>query len=428
MTVSPFDSALHGAKYADRDVARLFSDSAEIRAMLIVQGALARAQGATGLIPEVSAQAIHRAAMEVQIDPAGLAAGTAANGIPVPDLVAAFRAAMEAPEHANWIHHGATSQDVIDTSFALRLRQALGLIEARLDAVLTALADLADAHAETPIAARTYGQVATPTSFGAMVAIWGHGLLACRDALDAVRARVQVVTLAGAAGTLSVMGDHGPAVRAHMAEALGLGLTEAPSHAERSAIRALAAWLRAALLACDKVAVDLLLLTRDGTVRLGGGGASSTMPQKANPVGPATIHGLAIHGAALAGAFDAPHWDQRDGGAWFAEGLALPQMVVGTARGLTLLVEAEIVADPAAMRAGVDDPTGLIHAEAISFALGPPRADAQARVKDWAAEIRTDGGSLIEKAGHDPADYTPERQWGEAPAQARAFAAAVRSR
>ncbi|PJE34294.1 3-carboxy-cis,cis-muconate cycloisomerase, partial [Pseudooceanicola lipolyticus] len=170
MAASVFDSALYGGLFSPGEAGRLFSDSAEIRAMLLVEGALAKVQGEHGVIPELSAAAISRAAMEVQIDPAAMAEATNSNGVSVPALVAAFRAAMQAPEHAQYVHWGATSQDIQDSALILRLRQALVLIEADLHAVLSALAGLAETHADLPMPARTYGQHATPTSFGAVAA------------------------------------------------------------------------------------------------------------------------------------------------------------------------------------------------------------------------------------------------------------------
>lgn len=427
MSISPFDSALYGRSFADVDIARLFSDSAELRAMLIVWGALARAQAAHDLIPVDSAEAIHRATLEVQIDPGALGQATARNGVCVPALVDAFRSEMQAPEHAQWLHHGATSQDIIDTGLALRLRQALGLISDRLDHALTGLADLAEAHAQTPMAARTYGQVATPTTFGATVAIWGHGLLAQRADLSRIRDLVQVVALHGAGGTLSMMGDVGPEIRVALAKGLGLGAPSTSHHAERSHIRALAGWLTQTLVALDKIAIDLLLLTRDGSVSLEVSGASSTMPQKTNPVAPSQMRALALHGQALSQSLTTAPWDHRDGAQWFAEWLALPQLVTGTARALTLLSEMTIAPDVDRLRAPLEDPSGLIHAEAVSFALDLPRPDAQAQVKAWATEIRQTGGSLITKSGLPAEHFTPEAQWGEAPAQALRFVASVRT-
>ncbi len=133
MTFSPFDSPIYSTLYGDPEVRALFTDSAEVRAMLLVEGALAKVQGELGLIPLDSALYIHRASMEVQVDPAGLAAGMAETGSPVLAMVAAYGKAMEAPDHAKYIHWGALSQDIQDTALVLRLRQYLRVIGTRLD-------------------------------------------------------------------------------------------------------------------------------------------------------------------------------------------------------------------------------------------------------------------------------------------------------
>ena len=173
MPASIADSAIYRGLFGDEDTARLFSDTAELRAMLLVEGALARVQGALGVIPAEAGTFLHRAASEVQIDPAALRGQTAQDGVPVPALVAAFRKAAGAPDHAPYAHWGATSQDIMDTGLALRLKRVLELWEDRLRALLAALATLAEAHADLPMAARTYGQIATPTSFGALAQAGG---------------------------------------------------------------------------------------------------------------------------------------------------------------------------------------------------------------------------------------------------------------
>lgn len=132
MTFSPFDSPIYRSLYGDKEVRALFADSAEVRALLLVEGVLAKVQGDLGLIPLDSALYIHRASMECQIDPAGLAEGVARDGNSVPALVAAFAKAMEAPEHSKYIHFEVGAQDVIDTALNLRLRQYIRLIETRL--------------------------------------------------------------------------------------------------------------------------------------------------------------------------------------------------------------------------------------------------------------------------------------------------------
>lgn len=435
MPASPADSALYRGLFSDDETAALFTDSAEIRAMLLVEGSLARVQGTLGLIPETAAAFIDRSAREVQIDPAALAAETAVNGVPVPALVAAFRKAMEAPDHARYLHWGATSQDIMETGQALRLRRVMALWDARLEALAQSLGRLALAHAELPMAARTYGQVATPTSFGAVVASWGHPILRHRARLATVRDDLAVVSLSGAAGTLSAMGENGPAVRAGLAQALGLGDPGHTWHAERDRIGAFAAWMAGLTASLGKMGEDLILLTQSGMaeVAISGAGASSTMPQKQNPVGPSVLVAVARQVIALAGVLQGAglHRQQRDGAAWFAEWLALPEVCILTGRALALALDLaqRIHPDATAMAQGLDDGSGLIRAEEITFALSRhmPRPEAQAKVKDLCKQAKPGGPSLAHLVAEAfPAcDIPTSGSLGTAPDEARAFAAST---
>ena len=441
MPASPADSAIYGKLFGDAEVCQLFTDSAEVRAMMLVEGALAKVQGELGLIPEISARAIHRASMELQLDPGALGVSVASNAVPVPEFVALFRSGMQAPEHAAWLHWGATSQDIMDTGQALRLRQALAIIDARLSRTAKALATLAETHAATPMVARTYGQAAVVTSFGAVVASWGSPLLRHRARLGAVREDVQVVSLSGAAGTLSVMDDKGPKVRAALAEALGLRDPQASWHSERDGIAALAGWLSSLAGSLGKMGEDLLTLTLSGLneVKLGAGGGSSTMPQKSNPVLPSVLSALARQSAALNGAIQSalPHRQQRDAAAWLTEWMSLPQLVILTARALAIAEElaGSLAPDEAAMRTQIDLTHGMIFAEALSFALAAamPRPEAQAAAKKLVGRAQETGRPLSEVAREACPDldlsavFDPVRQLGAAPSEARAFAKAARS-
>ena len=440
MPATPFDSAIYKDLLGDAEVGQLFTDSAEVRAMLLVEGALAKAQGAVGMIPEVSAAAIHRASMEVQIDPAGLSAETGRSAVSVPALVAAFRGAIDAPEHAQYIHWGATSQDIMDSGLVLRLRQVLALYEARINAVLISLAALAEAHAETPIAGRTYGQVATPTTFGAVVASWGAPLLGMFTKLAQVRADVLHISLSGAAGTLSAMGEKGPAVRAKLAENLGLSDPGGTWHSTRDTIAGFSGWATQVATTLGKIGEDLLLMTQSGIgeVRLGTSGGSSTMPQKANPVAPSVLVALARHTVGLNATLQASalHRQQRDAAAWITEWIALPQICISVGRALKTAEALLPGISPDTERMALlidDDGLGLIYAEALSFALAAaiPRPEAQRVTKSLCEEARDTATPLRELATRDFPDidlealFTPEAQLGTAPEEARAFAAAV---
>ncbi|MBH1974584.1 MAG: adenylosuccinate lyase family protein [Rhodobacteraceae bacterium] len=439
MPASPIDSALYRQLFRDEDTAQLFTDSAEVRAMMLVEGALARAQGALGVIPETAAAYLYRASFELQIDPVGLSAETAVNGVPVPALVAAFRKAAEAPEHTAWLHWGATSQDIMDTALALRLKRVAALWDERLGALLIRLADLADAHAELAMTGRTYGQAATPTSFGAVVAGWGRPILRHRQRLAGLLPDILQVSLSGAAGTLSAMGPQGPAVRAELAKALGLTDPGASWHAERDSLAVFAAWMAGVTGSLAKIGEDLILLTQSGIaeVAISGAGGSSTMPQKQNPVGPSVLVALARQAAALSGVMQVAivHRQQRDGAAWFAEWLSLPQLCLLTGRSQSLAQDilARLQPEPDAMAQGLAAGQGLIFAEALSFALTKtmPRPEAQAAVKQLCVKALSTGQDLIALARQ----ASPDQNWssqlcrdmlGQAPAEARAFAHSVR--
>lgn len=435
MAASVFDSPLYAHLFPTGEAGRLFSDTAALRAMLLVEGALARAQGEQGIIPELSAKAIQRATMEIQIDPGAIARATGENGVSVPGLVAAFRAEMNAPEHAQFVHWGATSQDIIDTGLMLRLRQLLLLAEQDLRDVIANLASQAKQHAETPMAGRTYGQQATPTSWGAVVADWGHGLCDLLQALPALRETSLFVSLSGAAGTSSALGPQAAETRTALAKGLGLNDPMRSWHVDRGPILRIADWLVQVVSTLARMGATLVALTgtETGEVRLGAAGASSTMPQKQNPVAPSALHALGYQVTGLRAALSpaTQHLHQRDGAAWFAEWMVLPQIALSSASALqhAKSLTQSISPDTAKMAATLDGGLGLIHAEALSFALAANmhRPQAQALTKELCRAAQDTGVSLEALAREAHADlpkdlFNPALALGLAPQEARAFA------
>ncbi len=434
---------LYAMLFGDPDTQALFTAEAELDAMIRVEVALARVQAQLGVIPPDAGPAIATASRGLLIDPASLAQATARNGVPVPALVQEMRRQMAGDPAAAHLHWGATSQDIMDSALALRLRPMLDLWGARLDAVLTQLAALADRHATLPMAARTYGQTATPTSFGAVAASWGWPLLDHAQDLARVRDAVLRVSLSGAAGTLSAMGPQGPAVRAGLAQALDLSDPGHVWHSDRSGLGRLADWAAAVAVALAKLAEDLLLMTQSGLalVRIEGGGASSTMPQTQNPVGPSALAALARQVIGLASVFGAAgvHRQNRDGAAWFTEWLTLPQICVslGAMLRLTQDVLDRLTPDPQAMERDMGGGSGTIHAEALTFAvvaeLGLDRASVAGRVGQLCATALAEGRDLLDLAQEE----WPDRDWaalvranglGLAPQEACAFADRQRTR
>lgn len=440
MAASVFDSALYGQLFDPGETGRLFTDSAAVRAMLLVEGALAKVQGAQGVIPELSAAAIHRASLEIAVDPGALAAETGQNGVPVPGLVAAFRAEMNAPEHAQYLHWGATSQDIIDTGLMLRLRQALTLAETDLRAILKTLGEKAAEHAHQPMPARTYGQYATPTTWGAVLAGFGTPLLDALAGLDQLRASSLWVSLSGASGTASALGDAPAATRAGLADALGLHDPQRSWHTDRTPILRIADWQGQVMAALGHMGQTLIALSGSDTqeIALGSGGASSTMPQKQNPVAPSAMVALAHQFSGLRSSLQtaAAHQHQRDGAAWFTEWMVLPQLALSLAAALrhAKTLSEGLAPRPVQMHANLESGLGLIHAEALSFALADimPRPEAQKVCKALcldALDKRTplETLALADYPQLDPAVFAAGSGTGDAARQAERFAARARA-
>lgn len=440
MAASIFDSPLYAQLFATGDAGRLFSDTANIRAMLLVEGALAKVHGAQGVIPELSAAAIHRATMEIQVDPGAIAKATGENGVSVPGLVAAFRDEMKAPEHAQFVHWGATSQDIIDTSLMLRLRQALALAEADINEILATLGKEAEVHANLPMVARTYGQHATPTTWGAVLAEFGGPLLDALAALEALRTSSLWVSLSGAAGTASALGSQAAETRASLAAALSLNDPGRSWHVDRTPVLRIADWQGQVMAALAHMAQSLIGLTASecAEISLGASGASSTMPQKQNPVAPSAMLALSHQFTGLRSSLQtaSAHQHQRDGVAWFTEWMVVPQLSLSLASALThaKTLSACLTPHPIQMRATLEGNLGLIHAEALSFALAKlmPRPKAQSVTKALCREAQdksTPLANLAEAAYPALASETfdPAANLGQAPAEARAFAARTRA-
>ena len=376
--------------------------------------------------------------MEVAIDASALSAATGRNGVPVPALVEAFRAEMNAPEHAQYVHWGGH----IARHHRYRADPApaprAGPDRGRFVPSFKWLGGPSRNYADLPMAARTYGQLAAPTTFGAIAAAWGQPFLRQIDRLVELRPRLLTVSLSGAAGTASALGPEAPALRAALAEALDLADPGASWHSARDGIVELGQWLANSAGLTAKIGADMERMCQSGrgTLALGSSGGSSTMPQKANPVGPSVLIALGHHTAGLSAGLApalAPT-EQRDGGTWFAEWLSLPPLVMAAGRAVALAADLVTGARPNAdaMAAELNDPLGLIDAEAYSFALSAhlPRPEAQSKIKALCIEAQSSGTPLADLIARDHPGLRPDpaTRFGQAPAEARAFADAVAAR
>jgi 3-carboxy-cis,cis-muconate cycloisomerase len=408
------------------------SDAAYLRALLEAEAALARAQARAGTVPAATAEAITRTAGTISLDLADLARRARDSGNPVVPLVAELRAAVD-PGVAEDVHRGATSQDIMDTAAMLVATRATGLILRDLDRVLAAVALLAGRHRGTPMAARTLGQQAVPTTFGLKASGWLLGCLDARDELIRAR-RALPVQLGGAAGTLAALS--GPELLALYAAELGLAEPLLPWHSRRTPVARLGAALAEVATALGKVATDVVLLAQTEVAEVAepaaeGRGGSSAMPHKRNPVLAVMIRSAAlqvpVYAQVLAAAGLAEH--ERAVGAWHAEWQPLRECLrlTGGAAATAAELAEGLEVFPGRMADDLELTGGGIVSERLAAHFGRARATELQR---QAARERIPLREVLAKNGETGVDelLDPAGYLGAAPALVDRALAAYRER
>ncbi len=378
MASTMFDSALYRDVFSTPAMRAVFSDEAQLKAYVQAEVALAIAQGETGVIPREAAEAIERHAPAIALDIEQLKRDTENVGYPIVGLVRQLSERLG--EAGRYLHWGATTQDIMDTAIVLQLREAVALIETQLGEVMTTLVNLARLHRDTPMAGRTHLQQALPITFGHKAAVWLSALQRSADRLEQVKPRALQAQLGGAAGTLASLGDRGLDVRTAYARVLGLAEPDITWHVARDGLVELAQTLAVICGALGKIGYDVMILmaTEIGEVFepfSSHRGASSTMPQKRNPISSEILLANAKASRDAASLMlDAMVQDlERATGPWHCEWFALPQVCLLTAGSLAQaqFMLSDLIVDPEAMKRNLHATRGLIVAEAVMMGLAP---------------------------------------------------------
>jgi 3-carboxy-cis,cis-muconate cycloisomerase len=399
---------LFGGSRADAEL----TDRAWLRAMLDAERALAVASARAGAVPDQAAAAVAGACHAGRFDPDDLGRRALDAGNPVVPLVRDLTAAVAeaaGPEAARWVHHGATSQDIMDTAASLVAARALAPILDDLGGAAEAAAGLADRHRATAMAGRTLGQQALPITFGLKAAGWLVALDEAAAGLGRARERL-AAQLGGAAGTLAALGPEGVEAARWYAAELGLAEPVLPWHTNRVRVAELAGALGVAAGVLGKVALDVTLLAQTEVAEAteAAPGGSSTLPHKRNPVGSVLVTAATRRApglvATLLAAMAQEH--ERATGAWHAEWEPLAELLrlVGgaAARGRELLAGLEV--HPDRMRAGLEVTGGQLLAEPVAAALAGAlgRVGAQDLVRRLSRQAADTGRPLGEVLAGDP--------------------------
>jgi 3-carboxy-cis,cis-muconate cycloisomerase len=390
--------------YGDDRMAAILSEQELIASWLKVEAALATAQAEAGVIASDTAATIAEAAVPATIEPGRLWRDTRNVGYPILPLVRQLDEAL--PDgHRGRAHYGATTQDIMDTGLAVQFTAVGDRLAELTDEFGDAIAELATAHAHVVVAGRTHALQAVPTTFGAKMAGYLGELARDRERLARARDEVGTVSLFGAGGTSAAYGEHAVKVRGRVAELLSLRTTDIPWHVSRDRVAEFGAACALLAATCARFAREVVDLSRTEIAEVSEAaghlrGASSTMPQKANPIESEAVIGMSVTAGALSSALyrimEAGH--ERAAGEWHAEWQVLPQLaaLAAGALGTARAVAEGLQVFPEVMRRNLRADSGLVMAEAYMIGLAPRlgRENAHDLVYEAARRCRATGESL----------------------------------
>jgi len=407
-----FDSILFRDAFGTAQMRRLFSDHSLIQRYLDVEVALAKAEASVGVIPSEAAQTIARESSIEKIDFDRMREETDIVGYPILPLV--HQMVEMCGDAGRYVHWGATTQDIMDTAVALQVRDALDVVDSDIRALRAILKDLAVKHRDTPMAGRTHLQQALPVTFGYKVAIWLAMFDRHQQRLSELRPRVAVVEFAGAAGTLASLGEKGFEVQKALARELKLGVPATTWHVARDGFAEAVNLLALITGSLGKIALDIMIMASTEFAEVyepfvKGRGASSTMPQKRNPISSelmlAAAKGVRQHAGLMV---DAMIQDfERATGPWHAEWIAIPESFILTAGALyqAKFALGGLIVDTDRMKQNLGITKGLIVAEAVMMSMAPHTGRQQAHdiVYDACRTVNDKGGTLAQALSAIPA-------------------------
>ncbi|KAL2205508.1 3-carboxy-cis,cis-muconate cycloisomerase [Sarocladium strictum] len=379
-SVSAFDSFLYRNIFGTDEIRKVFTDTAFTTTCIEVETALARAQAKCNVIPQDAADTITAKARFDQLDIDRLRDETEIVGYPILPLVRQLADACG--ESGRYVHWGATTQDIMDTASVLQMRRGLDIVENKIEAVIIALESLARQYRDTPMAGRTHLQHALPVTFGYKAAVWVSSFYRHRQRLQQLRVRTLLVQYGGAAGTLASLagpkGDEGVAVRTALAKELDLIDPSITWHVARDGVAETTNFLAIVGGSLGKIALDLMIMCSNelGEVAepfVPHRGASSTMPQKRNPISSEIILAaskLLRSNASLVQDGIVSDFE-RASGPWHLEWVCIPQSFVVAVGALhqAAFALSGLVVDEERMLANLNSTKGLIVGEAVMMAL-----------------------------------------------------------
>jgi adenylosuccinate lyase len=401
-------------RYGRDEMKSIFSEDHRIDLQMKVEAALARAHAKAGNIPRAAAREI---SSQASIDIVTRKRVSEIEEETRHDVMAMVKALSErCGEAGKYVHLGATSNDIVDTTTALQMKAGLDIAEGNLRALLSTLADLAQEHRDTVCMGRTHGQNAIPTTFGFKMAGYASEVMRHLERLKECRKRVCVGKLSGAIGTAAAFGPKALEVRSYMMKDLGLGYEEAATQVVcRDRHTELVCLMANVCTSCERYATEVRNLQRseiaevsesfDTKSQVG----SSTMAQKKNPITSENICGLSriVRGFVIPSFENMVLWHERDLTNSSAERFIIPHVMVLTDDILFKMEEVfrGLTVNKENMWRNIEAAKGLIMAEPVMMALtskGIGRQEAHEIVRTRSMVAEEKGWELERALWQDP--------------------------
>ena len=395
----------------DPGIAALFEQDARWQAWLDVEAALAKAEAELGMIPEAAAEEIVKKCDLSLFDRNRLTEGFTRTGHTLVPLVWELSRLCDG-DAGNYVHWGATTQNITQTGDLLQLRKAHRIYLNQLSRIFTALAKLADKSKDMALPGRTHGQHAVPATYGLKVAIWIDEFARHTERLRQCEPRVFQALLGGAAGTVASFGDEGLDVQARLAAHLDMPAMQVPARSIMDHLVEHVMLLGLLAATCGKFGYEIYTGMKQefgeveepispGTV------GSSTMPQKRNPHLSQDVMAYAAQIRTMVPLAMESVMTEHEANRQTSLMMRYAEREVCTLMGDTLervrLLAEGLVLKPERMRANLDLTDGLIMAEPMMLALGEyvGRQEAHDIVYDAAQEAAVGDKTFAELLSAD---------------------------
>jgi adenylosuccinate lyase len=297
----------------------IFDEQKKIDYQLQIEGAAAISQGEIGMIPKKSAQNIFSVSKSGKISASRVKQLEAKSDHDTAALVEALSEKCQTSARP-WIHYGLTSNDLVDTSTSMQMRDALSIIEPKVARLGILLAKKAVEYREVPAVGRTHGQHASIISFGLKFANWASEMEKHVERIEEIKKRILICKTLGVVGTGSLMGAKAIEVQKRVAKRLSLFPAEVTTQIiprERYAEYVFQLVLTGSTL--EKIAIEIRNLQRTEIAEVAehfkeGQMGSSAVPVKRNPIKSERVSSLSklIRGQMSTSFENIPLWHERD--------------------------------------------------------------------------------------------------------------------